>query len=405
MLHTLRRLSDEPSAKRLSAVFASEPPSPPPGARSHRLFNASRSSLSPPPHPHTAGEDLAAAVEKIFTDSRVPPQQHSLLICGLSCYQAEKDDLSTADDPHALIGAFARRNYYGEAVARMKLISRKIREKTGTAKSTLRIFCNSRVPEKLTAALAGLGFYGKNSLLIIPGLGSRFILTMLAFPSALLSGADKETGDAVPSSDTHMGRSQPPARPLPDTSPPSGTPLAFSQDPSKIPIRDRIPAPGSRCGTCSACIRACPTGALHVPGQVDTGRCLQELSTKMRVWPEQVKKAWGTRLYGCESCQDVCPYNRGLIHTTECKRGELGPSISLKQLLQLSPVELKVLVKQNPMGLSWINPLALLRNALVAAGNNGNRVLLPPVAPYREHENRVLRDAARWAVSRLSGRL
>ncbi|MBN1797415.1 MAG: iron-sulfur protein [Spirochaetales bacterium] len=295
--------------------------------------------------------NLVQTVTSSFGDLSRPFTDCSLLVSALSCHRQEADDLSTADDPHTLVAPFARRNYYREAVKKMQKIARSIREQTGLPKQSLRIFCNSHVPEKLLGALSGLGFYGKNSLLICPGLGSRHVIAILLLPFSIDS--EKEY--------------KPPE------------------------------VPGLQCGDCTACSDACPTRALRAPGKLDTKLCLQSLSTELIILPERFKTKWAYRLYGCESCQSVCPYNSGLSETTAVDSGAIGPSVSIATLLQLSLPEWKSYFKHTPMGLSWIHPYVLMRNTLLAAGNRKNKALLPYLLPYTRHENMVLRDAALWA--------
>jgi len=297
-------------------------------------------------------QKLSQLITGAFKDYSSPLGDCSLLVSALSCHRQEADDLSTADDPHTLIAPFARRNYYREAVKRMKKIARYIQDSTGAPKQSLRIFCNSRIPEKLLAALSGLGFYGKNSLLILPGLGSRHIIAVLLLPFQV---------DC----------------------------LKKYQD---------LAAPGLRCGECTACLSACPTQALQVPGKVDARLCLQNFSTELIILPDEIKKKWAYRLYGCESCQSVCPYNRELTQSTVTDSGCIGPSISISTLLGFSFPEWKSYFKDTPMGMSWINPLALIKNTLLAAGNRKNKVLISYLEPYTKHENEVLRDAALWAL-------
>jgi epoxyqueuosine reductase len=297
-------------------------------------------------------QELSHIITSSFKTSFVPVSDCSLLICALSCYRDEEDDPSTADDPHVLIAPFARRNYYREAVQKMKKIACFIRECTGFPKQALRIFCNSRIPEKLLAALSGMGFYGKNSLLISPGLGSRFVIAILLLP--FRAGSPK--------------------------------------------LHQPLSAPGKKCGDCTACITACPTGALLTPGKVDLTLCLQHLSTELTILPEEMKKKWGFRLYGCESCQDVCPYNQGLSQSTITDYGNIGSGISIKTLLRFTLQEWKDYFNDTPMGLSWINPYTLIRNTLLAAGNRKNKTLKPSLEPYTKHENIVVRDAALWAT-------
>ena len=279
----------------------------------------------------------------------------SFLVCALSSYRKEPDDLSTLQEPHALIAPFARRNYYREAVRRLKRIAVKIREKTGLTRQDIRILCNSRVVEKPLAVASGLGFYGKNSLVISPGLGSQFII-------AVMSMELKMTGN----------------------------------------YNNAVKQPaGSGCGDCRACISACPVGAIVKPGIIDQKRCLQYLAARPDNFTLPVKRAWSYRLYGCRSCQEVCPFNRELSLETETELGALGPSIAISSILICRPEEIRQMFKSTQMGLSWVDPVALMRNGLIAAGNRRNPGLLPYLEQFVGSSNAVLCESAIWALKEL----
>ncbi len=294
----------------------------------------------------------------------------SFLVCALSSYRKEPDDLSTSQEPHALIAPFARRNYYKEAVKRLKRIAVKIREKTGLTRQDIRILCNSRVLEKPLAIASGLGFYGKNSLVISPGLGSQFIIAVMFMPLKI-------------SGNCNSAAEQP----------------AAEQPAAEQSVAEQSVASG--CGDCQACISACPVGAIIKPGVIDQKRCLQYLAARPDNFTLPVKKAWSYRLYGCRSCQEVCPFNRELSLETETELGVLGPSIAISAILSCPPEEIRQMFKGTQMGLSWVDPVALIRNALVAAGNRRNTGLLPYVEPFVGSSKAVLRESALWALKEL----
>jgi epoxyqueuosine reductase len=282
------------------------------------------------------------------------------LMTALSCYRREPADLSVPGDPHALIAPFSRRDYYREAVGRLKPLLRIVSERSGIDRRRARIFCNSRLPEKPLAVASGLGFMGRNCLVISSGLGSLFVIAGVFLPLEAEGSAGAE--------------------------PPPGA------------VEPRI---GAGCGSCRACQDACPVGALARPGFLDEERCLQALAARPVAFSEQTREAWGTRLYGCQSCQEVCPYNQGLREETETTRGELGPSLSIRMLLRLGAPGLKELLRGTPMGMSWIQPRALLRNALVAGGHSLEGAILADLEPYRRAADPVLREAAEWSARRL----
>jgi epoxyqueuosine reductase len=285
----------------------------------------------------------------------------TFLLAALSCHRAEPEDLSTAGDPHTLIAPFARRNYYGEAVARMKSVVRTLCRDYGMSKRVLRIFCNSPLPEKALAVLSGLGSYGKNTLILIPGLGSLFVIAGLFLPVPV-SGIAERTATVPPTA----------ANP-------------------EFPL----------CGSCRACQSACPVHALDEAGRLDESRCLQALCTRPAPFSESQRAAWAFRFYGCQSCQDVCPYNRALSLETETGRGELGPSLSLGRLLSMSVDQIKEFLHGTALARSWIPPRTLLRNALLAAGNRRDPALLEPISRHRASPDPLVSEAAAWAIERI----
>jgi len=293
------------------------------------------------------------------------------LLTALSCYREEADDLSEPGDPHALIAPFARRNYYGEAVSRMKRVVRALCENHGFSKQELRIFSNSPLPEKALAVLSGLGCYGKNTLILIPGMGSLFVIAGLFVPTAVV-GSPK-----------HRKR------------PAGGYPAADREAAAAA-------APFRLCGSCRACQDACPVDALEEAGRLDDSRCLQALCTEPRPFSESSRRAWAFRFYGCQSCQDVCPHNRGLEVQTDTRRGELGPSLSLRHLLSLWPDRLGEFLRASALERSWIPPRTLLRNALLAAGNRRDPTLLHAVTLRCSDPDPLVAQAAEWARTQLS---
>jgi epoxyqueuosine reductase len=277
----------------------------------------------------------------------------TILVCCLSCRRVEPDDLGSAGDPHALVAPFARAHYYREAVRMLAGVAGLLERDTGIPRAAVRLFSNSRIPEKPLLEATGLAAYGRNGCAIAPGLGSLFVIAGAVLPV------------------------------------PTSLPGAV----------ERLPDP---CGACRACRSACPAAAIDEPFVVRRDRCLQAAATSLEVLDDGVMERWGTRLYGCHACQEACPHNRRLAETARPATGEIGPSVSLRALLSEDAAARRRRFRGTALGMSWVPPDALLRNALVAAGNKGDagirgeveRHLVPPASEP------VLR-AARWALDRL----
>jgi len=155
------------------------------------------------------------------------------------------------------------------------------------------------------------------------------------------------------------------------------------------------------CGRCRLCIDACPTGALDEPGVLDSTRCLSYWTQAPAPVPEEYRPELGASVYGCDICQDVCPWNRGIEkrRTAEPLPAESTPNVSLADWLLQDGAGLvreldRLYVPRN-------DPRWLRRNALHAAGNSGSTDLLPFVETWEDSDDPVLDDAARWAGARL----
>ena len=204
--------------------------------------------------------------------------------------------------------------------------------------------------DREAAARAGVGFYGKNTLLITRRFGSWVVLGTLVTDAKIAEG-----------------------EPL-----------------------------GLDCGSCTRCIDACPTGALDEPGVLDATRCLSYWSQAPGPIPEEYRAEVGTQVYGCDICQDVCPWNRGV----EKRRGDepvpedAEPFVSLREWLEAPDEELRS--RYDRLYFPRNDPKYLRRNALVAAGNSGDEGLSDSVDRYEDHPDEMLREAAAWAATRLA---
>jgi epoxyqueuosine reductase len=204
--------------------------------------------------------------------------------------------------------------------------------------------------EKAWAARAGLGWIGKNGCLINPRHGSWLTLSVM-FMDRAVSAYDEPHED--------------------------------------------------RCGDCALCLRGCPTKAFPSPGVVDARRCLSYQSIENRgEVPEALRRGFRGRVFGCDVCQDVCPFNRGDLPEGD-ERFAARPLADLAPaaLAALPPAELERLAAG--MALARATPDGLRRNALYAIGAARDRKALPVVKSLAGDASPAVRDAALWALARL----
>ena len=206
--------------------------------------------------------------------------------------------------------------------------------------------------DREAAARAGVGFYGKNTMLITRRFGSWVVL------GAVVTDVELE--------------------PTP--------PLSLD------------------CGECRLCIDACPTGALDDPGVLDATRCLSYWTQAPGTIPEPYREKLADQVYGCDICQDVCPWNRGIERRRADEQPPAGaePHVSLVEWLEADGEELaqrydRLYVPRN-------DPRYLRRNALVALGNSGAPEHATAIEPYEDDGDPLLREHAQWALARLRAR-
>ncbi|PRO64734.1 tRNA epoxyqueuosine(34) reductase QueG [Alkalicoccus urumqiensis] len=158
----------------------------------------------------------------------------------------------------------------------------------------------------------------------------------------------------------------------------------------------------SQCGTCNKCVDACPTGALIQGGQLDSSKCIAFLTQTKDMLPEQYRKKLGNRLYGCDTCQTVCPENKGMDHH---HHEELEPEPEkvkplLQSMLFLSNKEFKQ--TYGKMAGSWRGKKPIQRNAVLALGTLKEEAAVPDLQKVLLEDVRpVLRAAAAWSLGQI----
>lgn len=157
------------------------------------------------------------------------------------------------------------------------------------------------------------------------------------------------------------------------------------------------------CGSCTRCIDACPTGAIVAPQLVDARRCISYLTIELAgPIPNEFREAIGNRIYGCDDCLAVCPWNRFASEAQANKayapRAELAAP-ALADLLALDDASFRELFSGSPI--KRIGVARMTRNCLIAAGNSGEASLRPSIERHLGSDDPVVADAARWAFDRL----
>jgi epoxyqueuosine reductase len=279
------------------------------------------------------------------------PEARSVIALGMS-YAPEVDPLALAAHPDkARISVYAQgRDYHDTVKKALKALARWHVEQA--PETALKVFVDTApVMEKPLGQAAGIGWQGKHTNLVSREHGSWLFLGAIY------------------------------------------TTLPFAPD---EPHEER-------CGSCNACQVACPTEAFPAPYQLDARRCISYLTIEYKgPIPEEFREAMGNRIYGCDDCLAVCPWNKfaeaAQRHRDFVPREELvAPDLSL--LLSLDDAGFRQKFSGSPI--KRIGRNRFVRNCLIAAGNSGEAGLIPVVEPLAAEADPVVADAARWALARL----
>jgi epoxyqueuosine reductase len=228
-----------------------------------------------------------------------------------------------------------------------------IREQTGTEVRGKAYVDTGPLLERDLARRAGLGWFGKNTNLLSVGKGSYFFLGALLLD---------------------------------------------------LPLEPDEPFIGDHCGTCSRCLEACPTGAFVSPYVLDARRCISYLTIELKgPIPRELRPLVGDWIYGCDVCQEVCPWNRKAPRTKEpAFRARPGLTLpELAPLLAMTQEEFSRRFKHSPI--KRAKRRGLLRNVAVALGNSQDRAAVPALAAAMHDPEALVRAHAAWALGRLGG--
>ena len=284
------------------------------------------------------------------------PDARSAIALGMS-YAPSSDPMALADQTErGRISVYAQGGDYHKTVKKaLKALARFI---VAQCPSELKVFVDTApVMEKPLAQAAGIGWQGKHTNLVSREHGSWMFL------GVILTSLDLE----------------------PDT-----------------------PAsPAIHCGSCTRCLDACPTAAIGPAGQIDARKCISYLTIEHDgPMPPEYREAMGNRIYGCDDCLAVCPWNSfadaAAANRAFLPRAELAAP-SLADLLALDDAAFREMFAGSPI--KRIGRDRMVRNCLIAAGNSGSPSLRASVERYVDDPNPVLAEAAQWGAQRLQSRL
>ncbi len=280
------------------------------------------------------------------------PEARSAVVLALN-YGPKVGPRALRSRPEAgAISVYARRRDYHDVVkAKLKQVARRIHGELGAA---VKVFVDTApVMEKPLAEAAGLGWIGKHTNLVSREFGSWTFLGVIATALELEPDAPHE----------------------------------------------------NRCGLCRRCLDACPTDAFLGPRRIDARRCISYLTIEHKgPIPLEFRPLIGNRIYGCDDCLSVCPWNRFAQAASEMKLAARDDLLAppLADLVTLDDAGFRALFSGSPV--KRIGRARFVRNVLIAIGNGGDATMAEAIAPLLEDENSLVRGATIWALHRLLGR-
>ena len=307
-----------------------------------------------------AGLDAGMAFTYRNPDRSTDPQRalpgaRSIIVAARS-YLADGEPARPAG-AHARVARYAWSDHYGLLRAGLTAIAERLRS---AGERAVALADDNALVDREVAYRAGLGWFGKNANLLVSGAGSWFVL-----------------GSVV-------------------------TTAAYEAELAAAPVADG-------CGSCHRCIDHCPTGAIVAPGVIDGRRCLAWVLQRRGPIPVELRAAVGDRIYGCDDCQEACPPTVRLGRRHRVALDDARPGASAAQawvdVLDLLDSDDEALLRRHGRWyIAGRDPRWLRRNALVVLGNTGDARdarTLATLARYRDGDDELLAEHARWASARL----
>jgi len=294
----------------------------------------------------------------------VAPWARSVMVCAINYNTAPPYSNQAQDSGHGWISRYAwsQEDYHEAVMKRLRVVEAGLKQACwhfaenarGCNTPELKTRCyvdTGPLVERVYAKYAGIGWIGKNTCILTQKMGSWLFLGVIL------------------------------------------TSLELTPD---------LPAP-DRCGTCTRCIDACPTDALIAPYQLDSNRCISYLTIEKRGdIPDEMRDGMGRHVFGCDICQDVCPWNRKAPVTTvaefQPRDGLVNPA--LDWLAEMSAEEFRETFRGSPIRRA--KHVGVRRNAAIALGNSGDRRFVPLLEKLATDDDPTVSGAATWAVKKLT---
>jgi epoxyqueuosine reductase len=286
------------------------------------------------------------------------PWARSVVVCAINYNTAQPHSTDASDASSGWISRYAwgRQDYHDAVMPRLRRVEAALRDAVASDDLITRCYVDTGpIVERVVAKYAGIGWIGKNTCIINQKLGSWLFLAVILTSLEL----DHETS---------------------------------------------LPAP-DRCGSCTRCIDACPTQAFIAPHQLDSNKCISYLTIEKRgALPDNddLRSGMGRHVFGCDICQDVCPWNGKAPATTAAEfqphPGLVNPA--LDWLAEMTAEEFSRTFRGSPLRRAKL--AGMRRNAVIAMGNSGDRKFLPLLQKMASDEDEVVAESAAWALRSLS---
>src|SRR6201993_4203783 len=289
--------------------------------------------------------------------ARVAPWARSVVVCAINYNTENPYSTQVRDAERGWISRYAwsQDDYHEAVLRRLKQVEAALRQAVPAeqhpALTTRSYVDTGPIVERIFAKYAGVGWIGKNTCIINQKMGSWLFLGVIL---------------------------------------------------ASLELQPDMPPP-DRCGNCTRCIEACPTDAILAPYQLDANRCISYLTIEKRgsISDEDLRRGMGRHVFGCDICQDVCPWNRKSPSSAaaefEPRQGLVNPAPDW--IAEMSEEEFRETFRRSPIRRA--KRAGLRRNAVIAMGNSGNSEFLPLLDRLASDEDGSVADAARWAANEL----